>query len=123
MLCLFCVATSRASGRRGGPGRTRTCNQTVMSGSKLIRSIDFTVLLVVFDRVCFVLFRLFLVRNWCGRPAQQPEPSLLRLLDLKEPFRTHGGIVPRRRIALEPRQYFRQPFVLISGAMRRSFCL
>jgi hypothetical protein len=50
----------------GGPGRTRTCNQTVMSGRISTRFVDFPWFLFDFDRVCFGLFRVFLVRNWCG---------------------------------------------------------
>jgi hypothetical protein len=46
----------------GGPGRTRTCNQSVMSGSKSIGFIDFAVFSFAFDCVCCAL----LVRNWCG---------------------------------------------------------
>jgi hypothetical protein len=37
-----------------------------MSGGITIRFIDFAVFLFAFDRVCFVSFWLFLVRNWCG---------------------------------------------------------
>jgi len=50
----------------GGPGRTRTCNQTVMSGWILICFVDFRAFLFEFDRVHCVLTRSFLVRNWCG---------------------------------------------------------
>jgi hypothetical protein len=50
----------------GGPGRTRTCNQTVMSGRLSISFVDFAAFLFDFDRVRYVLMRLFLVRNWCG---------------------------------------------------------
>jgi hypothetical protein len=52
--------------RCGGPGRTRTCNQTVMSGGISIGFVDFAAFSFVFDRVCRDLFALFLVRNWCG---------------------------------------------------------
>jgi hypothetical protein len=50
----------------GGPGRTRTCNQTVMSGRILIGFVDFAAVLLDFELVRCVLMRLFLVRNWCG---------------------------------------------------------
>jgi len=53
--------------RRFGPGRPRTCNQTVMSGGRLIGFVDFSAVLVESDRVCCVSVRSFLVRNWCGR--------------------------------------------------------
>jgi hypothetical protein len=52
--------------KRGGPGRTRTCNQTVMSGRISISFVDFAAFLFDFDRVRCVLMRLFLARNWCG---------------------------------------------------------
>ena len=82
-----------------------------MSGGKPIGSIDFTLFLVALDRVCFVLFGLFLVRNWCGRSfmaqtinyyfllltterqaralskLQTSRVPLPLLLDLKEPLR------------------------------------
>jgi hypothetical protein len=37
-----------------------------MSGRISIRFVDFTWFSFDFDRVCFGLFRSFLVRNWCG---------------------------------------------------------
>jgi hypothetical protein len=37
-----------------------------MSGRKSISFVDFTWFSFDFDSVCFGLFRLFLVRNWCG---------------------------------------------------------
>jgi hypothetical protein len=49
-----------------GPGRTRTCNQTVMSGGIMDAFVDFAVFSFEFDRVRCFLFRSFLVRNWCG---------------------------------------------------------
>jgi len=52
--------------KAGEPGRTRTCNQTVMSGSKSVGFIDFAVFSFAFDRVCCALLRSFLVQNWCG---------------------------------------------------------
>ena len=50
----------------GGPGRTRTCNQTVMSGRISISLVEFAGFLVDFDRVSFRFVLVFLVRNWCG---------------------------------------------------------
>ena len=35
-----------------GPARTRTCNQTVMSGGKSVSFVDFAVSSIAFDRVC-----------------------------------------------------------------------
>ena len=52
--------------KAGGPGRTRTCNQTVMSGSRSISFVDFAALSFDFDRVRCGSFTPFLVRNWCG---------------------------------------------------------
>jgi hypothetical protein len=50
----------------GGPGRTRTCNQTVMSDGRSSSFVDLTVGSSAFDRVCCVSVTSFLVRNWCG---------------------------------------------------------
>jgi hypothetical protein len=50
-----------------GPDRTRTCNQTVMSGGKLIGFVDYSAVLVESDRVRYVSIRPFLLRNWCGK--------------------------------------------------------
>jgi len=36
-----------------------------MSGGILISVFDFAAFSFVFDRVCWDLFELFLVRNWC----------------------------------------------------------
>ena len=64
------VAAPREARRakRGGPGRTRTCNQTVMSDGPTRSFVDFAVFWFSFDRACRVLIRSFLVRNWCGVP-------------------------------------------------------
>src|SRR6187551_995252 len=64
--------------KRGGPGRTRTCNQTVKSGRKSTGFVDFAVFLFAFDRVRCVSTRLFLVRNWCG-PRPQPGTTVADL--------------------------------------------
>ena len=62
------VAAPREAQRakRGGPGRTRTCNQTVMSGRLSIAFVDFTGFPVGFVCVRRVSVRPFLVRNWSG---------------------------------------------------------
>src|SRR5262249_44984240 len=62
------VAAPRVARRakRGGPGRTRTCNQTVMSGRLSIAFVDFTGFPVGFVCVRCVPVRPFLVRNWSG---------------------------------------------------------
>jgi hypothetical protein len=52
----------------GGPGRTRTCNQTAMSGRIKVGFVEFATVLSVFDRVCRVLMSSFLMRNGCGGP-------------------------------------------------------
>ncbi|KGJ67766.1 hypothetical protein BJA5080_01335 [Bradyrhizobium diazoefficiens SEMIA 5080] len=52
--------------KAGGPGRTRTCNQTVMSGGIWFSFVDLAVPLFGLDRVRCILARSFLVRNWCG---------------------------------------------------------
>ena len=53
-------------GLPGGPGRTRTSNQTVMSGGIKVAAVDFPEHLAEVERVCSVSLRSFLVRNWCG---------------------------------------------------------
>ena len=55
--------------RASGPGRTRTCNQTVKSGRITVAIVYFPAFSSVIDRVRCVLFRSFLVRNWCGPSA------------------------------------------------------
>src|SRR5437016_3077852 len=75
--------------KAGGPGRTRTCNQTVMSDGTSISIVDFAVVSFAFDRVCCASFRSFLVRNWCGSSGGRlPEVLRLRipLLDQKRSF-------------------------------------
>src|ERR1700760_892525 len=63
-------ATQGARTLAGGPGRTRTCNQTVMSGRISIGFVDFTAFLFDFDTVRCTSMASFLVRNWCGtRPT------------------------------------------------------
>src|SRR6266849_4518 len=62
----------------GGPGRTRTCNQTVMSGRISTRFVDFAVFSFAFDCVCCVLARSFLVRN--GAAALQLSVASQRLI-------------------------------------------
>jgi len=67
---VFRVAAPRVAqgAKRGGPGRTRTCNQTVMSGRRSISFVDSAAALFDFDHVRCVSISLFLVRNWCGCP-------------------------------------------------------
>ena len=43
--------SSRSAPRHGGPGRTRTCNQTVMSGGKMDAPVDSPSLFVMFGGV------------------------------------------------------------------------
>ena len=52
--------------KAGGPGRTRTCNQTVMSGSADYSIVDFLQLLAAINCIRSRSDRSFLVRNWCG---------------------------------------------------------
>jgi hypothetical protein len=47
----------------GGPGRTRTCNQTVMSCRRSISFVDSAAALFDFDHVRCVSISLFLVRT------------------------------------------------------------
>jgi len=50
----------------GGPGGTRTCGQTVMSGRIKAAIVDLAAFSLEIDRVRCVLVRSFLERNWCG---------------------------------------------------------
>src|SRR5437588_12844215 len=59
-------ATRSPKGEAWWAGRTRTCNQTVMSDGISISFVDFVVVSFTFDRVYCASFRSFLVRNWCG---------------------------------------------------------
>jgi hypothetical protein len=52
--------------KAGGPGRTRTCNQTVMSGGITMGFVDVAVFLSQSDRVRCPSVGSFLVRNRCG---------------------------------------------------------
>lgn len=54
-----------------------SCNQTVMSGSMLIGSIDFARFLFSLVPVCRALFTSFLVRNWCGSLDAVPDRILV----------------------------------------------
>ncbi|NEU95496.1 hypothetical protein [Bradyrhizobium uaiense] len=49
----------------GGPGRTRTCNQTAMSGRKWDAVIDYSTFFLMFSRV----YRAWRDRFWCETGA------------------------------------------------------
>jgi hypothetical protein len=63
---LACPAVAREASEGWWAGRTRTCNQTVMSGGIKDAMVDFVAFSLGIDRVHYVLKRSFLVRNWCG---------------------------------------------------------
>jgi len=67
--CYPCVRAGQA--KRGGPGRTRTCNQTVMSGRISTTFVDFLAVLFDFDGVRCTSIVSFLVRNWCGHSTSR----------------------------------------------------
>jgi hypothetical protein len=54
----------------GGPGRTRACNQTVMSGRIEVRYVDSIAFSSEVERVRCALALPFLARNGCGRRAK-----------------------------------------------------
>jgi len=56
----------------GGPGRTRTCNQTVMSDKENRTGVDFHAFSCRFDHVHRRLSSSFLGRNWGGYLIQRP---------------------------------------------------
>jgi hypothetical protein len=60
------AAFTRLTLKAGGPGRTRTCNQTVMSGRIEVSFVDWAAFSFDFDRVCCVSLQWFLLRNCCG---------------------------------------------------------
>ena len=78
----------------GGPGRTRTCNQTVMSGSLTKTIIDLAGFSFLFDRVRCGLVRPFLVRNWCGGMGTPNRRSVH--------LSTPGGPSPHSTLSVEP---------------------
>jgi hypothetical protein len=49
-----------------GPAGLEPANQTVMSDGISISFVEFTVVLLDFDRVRCVSIKSFLVRNWCS---------------------------------------------------------
>jgi hypothetical protein len=127
--------------KAGGPGRTRTCNQTVMSGRISVRFVDFAAVSSAFDRVRCGLIRSFLVRNWCGPQSRLGcvnlgwannawcrKPSLSRerrksptqakpLLFLTQ--RGHcSAIVLSRRLLPQPNYLQRRYFVLETFVLR-----
>src|SRR4051812_48433563 len=62
-----------------------TCNQTVMSGRKLARLVDFAGFSFAVDRICCVLARSFPMRNWCGgAPAFGRQPASKRFSNLAQ---------------------------------------
>ena len=63
----------------GGPGRTRTCNQTVMSDGILIGFVDFAAFSFSFDRVRCILTGSFLVRNWSPTNVRDLKATVARL--------------------------------------------
>jgi Resolvase, N terminal domain len=59
------LAAKRAAGvSLGNPAKSRTCNQTVMSGGTSVSFVDSTEF--SFNCVRCALSRSFLLRNWCG---------------------------------------------------------
>jgi hypothetical protein len=73
-MAMAAVPTKQDIDILGGPDRTRTCNQTVMSGRIAISFVDFAAFSFDLDRVRCASFTPFLVRNWCGCPAAMVRP-------------------------------------------------
>ncbi|CCD94893.1 hypothetical protein BRAO375_3780008 [Bradyrhizobium sp. ORS 375] len=73
----------------GGPGRTRTCNQTVMSGRISISFVDFPAFSYDFKAFRIVSFTSFLVRNWCGYPIDPSRRDIVG--STAPPNRTSGS--------------------------------
>jgi hypothetical protein len=85
----------RAAGRRGGRTRTRTCNQTVMSGRTKDALVDFLAVSFDLDRFRRVSFAR---RFWCETGAVPPEalPEALRLRG-PLPYRSGRSLFHRGR--------------------------
>ncbi len=92
------------TGMRGGPGRTRTCNQTVMSGGTKAAAVDFPSLLQESGRVHFVSYGSFLVRNWCGSfrnltwiwricPQDGPKRKPIQIVPAADGKRTRRSVI------------------------------
>jgi len=77
-----------ADQRCGGPGRTRTCNQTVMSGGISISFVDFTVILFDPVRIRCASIGLILVRNWCGPRLATFRRKIRGFEERGQPYRT-----------------------------------
>jgi len=95
------VAAPRVARRakRGGPGRTRTCNQTVMSGGISIRFVDFPVFLLVL--IAFVVFQSGCF--WCEtgavqRCSRRQTGNALRLLGEKR--KSYTAVAAKRLLRL-----------------------
>ena len=101
------VAIVSAMGRQpfdfaGGPGRTRTCNQTVMSGRISVSFVDFPVFLL--DLIAFVVFRSG--RFWCEtgavqRCSRRQTGNALRLLGEKR--KSYTAVAAKRLLRLVKR--------------------
>ena len=64
----------------GGPGRTRTCSQTVLSGGIIVAAVKFPALFVEFDNVRCASCGLLLVRNRCESSVVESWTRALRSL-------------------------------------------
>ena len=85
--------------KAGGPGRTRTCNQTVMSGGTSIRFVDFPVFLLVL--IAFVVFQSGCF--WCEtgavqRCSRRQTGNALRLLGEKR--KSYTAVAAKRLLRL-----------------------
>ena len=75
-------------------GRTRSCNQPVLSGRITKTIIDLAGFSFLFDRVRCGLVRSFLVRNWCGGMGDPNRRSVH--------LSTPGGPSPHSTPSVEP---------------------
>jgi hypothetical protein len=90
--------------KRGGPGRTRTCNQTVMSGRISISFVDFATFSFDFARVCCDWLTSFLVRNWCGpsTSAERQGGKILIPTYVRDLTRSRGHLIKPTLSACNP---------------------
>ena len=73
----------------GGPGRTRTCNQTVMSDRENHVGVDFHTFSYRFDRVHRRLSSSFLGRNWGGYLIQRPTRNVSKEVPSEKQIRDY----------------------------------
>ena len=109
----------------GGPGRTRTCNQTVMSGGATQVARNYQGNSSNRSNPRRAKARLFLVRNWCGSAVCNFQIPIVaeapRCAPSGDPQRSPVRLPAKRRPAAIPRGHCRtmsadfQPAAVVSS--------